>query len=132
MAQPQHRGIRGETSIETVLVFPVLLLLVMTGVHMAALFHAGHVAGLASARGAHVASVGLSAHGNSLRVVDEVSHVSRELGAALASAPTVARSGDHVIVSVRVLSPRIVPFLPAIAERSARQTMETFIEEQRR
>lgn len=123
---------RGETSLETVLVFPVLLVLVLVAFHMAALFHAGHVAALASARGAHMAAIGMSTHGNSVMVVDEVTKVGNELGAALAVAPRVWLSDQHVVVSVEVLSPRIVPFLPARVERTSRQAMETFLEEQRR
>lgn len=120
-------GSRGEVSVETVVVFPVLLLMVLVGFHMAALLHAGHVAQLASSRGAHLAAVGVSTHGNTTMVSDETARVGHELGASLAQQPRVEHHGDHVVVSVRVLSPRIVPFLPAMVERTSRRPVEGFL-----
>jgi hypothetical protein len=117
---------------ETVVVFPVLMLLVLVGFHMAALVHAGHVAQLASSRGAHLAAVGVPTHGNTTMVSDEIARVGRELGASFARQPHVERRRDHVVVSVRVLSPRIVPFLPAVAESTSRRTVEGFLGENER
>lgn len=117
---------------ETVIYFPVILLVVLCGFHFAALIHTGHIGALAASRGAQSASRQFETYGNVSMAVDEVNTVTTELGARRLGPPTVSISEKFITVSVFVASPQIVPFLPTHVVRSAVSAREVFVKEQDR
>ena len=123
---------RGETSIQVVLLVPIILSIFFVCVHAAALSHGGHVASLAAVRGAQLSA---SSNGTSLSnalVSSEVLRTVNEMGNTLASEPHLSIYQGTVQVTVQVLVPRVVPFLPTSVRRSATVPLERFIEEQDR
>lgn len=123
---------RGEVSVETVLYLPVLLLLFLTAFHFAALSHAGHIAAVAASRGAGLASTGMSTHGETLMINDEIVRVANEMGADLVGSPRMSIDRRTVTVSVTMRSPRVVPLFPSVVTRTASQAREEFLLEQDR
>lgn len=126
------RYLRGEVSVESVVYFPAILLIVLCGFHLAALMHTTHIGSLAATRGAHVAAGNFETFGNITMAVDEVNNVTTELGGTRHRQPTVSISERSVTVSVFVQSPRIVPFLPTTVIRTASSSRELFLQEQER
>jgi hypothetical protein len=123
---------RGNITIESVLYFPIVLTIALTGFHMAALIHASHVGAVAAARGASLVSRSMVSHGNVIWALDEINRVTREMGGTAVHPPQITESSTHYAVSVSLSSPQIVPFLPNSVRRSATSTKEFFIEEQDR
>jgi hypothetical protein len=124
--------VRGNITIESVLYFPVVLMIAMSGFHMAALIHASHVGSVAASRGASLVSRSMASQGNAIWALDEVARVTREMGGTASRAPFISESSSHFTVSVFLSSPQIVPFLPTSVRRTASSAKETFIEEQHR
>lgn len=132
MAATSPGNDRGETSIQTVLLVPVVLGILFVIVHAAALAHAGQVASLAANRGAQLAAASEGTSVSAFMVRQEVQRTVRDLGNILDSTPQLTSFRGNINVTVRVSVPRIVPFLPNFASRSATAPMERFIEEQDR
>lgn len=123
---------RGNITIESVLYFPVVLMMTLSGLHLAALMHASHVGSVAASRGASLVARSMAGHGNEMWALDEIRRVTQEMGGAMLHAPQITESLTHFAVSVSLSSPRIVPFLPTSVRRTATSAKETFIEEHRR
>lgn len=123
---------RGNITIESVLYFPVVLMMTLSGLHLAALMHASHVGSVAASRGASLVARSMAGHGNEMWALDEIRRVTQEMGGATLHAPQITESLTHFAVSVSLSSPRIVPFLPTSVRRTATSAKETFIEEHRR
>lgn len=123
---------RGNITIESVLYFPVVLMMTLSGLHLAALMHASHVGSVAASRGASLVARSMAGHGNEMWALDEIRRVTQEMGGATLHAPQITESRTHFAVSVSLSSPRIVPFLPTSVRRTATSAKETFIEEHRR
>jgi hypothetical protein len=123
---------RGNVTIESVLYFPVVLMITLSGFHLAALMHASHVGSVAASRGASLMSRSMAGHGNELRAIDEIRRVTHEMGGSTLYPPQVTESRTHFAVSVSLSSPRIVPFLPNSVRRTATSAKEAFIEEHKR
>lgn len=123
---------RGETSIQTVLLVPVILSLFFVAVHAAALSHAGQIASVAANRGAQMAasSDGSSASASAIR--EGIQRTVLELGSQMSSESQFSTYSGSVEVTVRISVPRVVPFLPNTVKRSASAPLEQFIEEQNR
>ena len=126
------RNDRGETSIQTVLLVPVILSLLFISVHAAALGHAGQVASVAANRGVQLAASSDDSSVSTFVIRQEVRRTVMDLGSRLQSEPLLSAYGGNARVTVRITVPRIVPFLPAVVSRSASAPMERFIEEQDR
>ena len=124
--------VRGNITIESVLYFPVVLMIAMSGFHMAALIHASHVGSVAASRGASLVSRSMASQGSAIWALDEVARVTREMGGTASRAPFISESSSHFTVSVFLSSPQIVPFLPTSVRRTASSAKENFIEEQHR
>ena len=122
-------GDRGETSIETVLLFPIVLMILFAGVHVGALSRAGQVAGVAAFRGAQIAAAGDGSAVDRVTTLEEIDRVIVELGAHASSAPRIQVGERSVAVSVSVDVERIVPFLPVSATRRVNMAREVFIKE---
>jgi hypothetical protein len=123
---------RGETSIQTVLLVPVILSLLFISVHAAALGHAGQVASVAANRGVQLAASSDDSSVSTFVIRQEVRRTVMDLGSRLQSEPLLSAYGGNARVTVRIAVPGIVPFLPAVVSRSATAPMERFIEEQDR
>lgn len=123
---------RGETSIQTILLVPVVLGILFVVVHAAALAHAGQVASLAANRGAQLAASADGTSTSNFFVRQEIQRTISELGNTLESAPQITAYGGTVNVSVRISVSRIVPFLPHTVRRNASAPFERFVEEQDR
>lgn len=122
---------RGETSIQVVVLVPVLFSILFLGVHVAALAHGAQVANAAAMRGAHVAAASVSEVPTS-SVFREVELVVSELGSRLGSVPVVRSTPDKVRVTVVLRVQSVVPFMPNSVTRSAWASRERFIMEQHR
>ncbi|CAB4612509.1 unannotated protein [freshwater metagenome] len=123
---------RGETSIQTVLLVPVILSILFVSVHAAVLGHAGQVASVAANRGAQLAASSNNSSESTFVIRQEVRRTVMDLGSQLRSEPQLSAYMGHVRVTVRIAVPRIVPFLPDVVTRSASAPIERFIEEQDR
>lgn len=128
----QSNTLRGNVTIESVLYFPVVLMITLSGFHLAALMHTSHVGSVAASRGASLMARSMAGHGNELRALDEIQRVTREMGGSTLDAPLVTESATYFAVSVSLSSPRIVPFLPTSVRRTATSAKESFIEEHMR
>lgn len=123
---------RGETSIQTVLLVPVVLLILFLTVNAAALAHAGQVASLAANRGAQLIASGSGDSKSVSEVRIEIARIIRELGGVLESEPIFSTYDGEVEVDVRVKSPGMFPFLPRFVTRRASAPLEQFLYEQDR
>lgn len=123
---------RGEISIESVLYFPVVLMIALAGFHFAALLHAGHIGSVAASRGASILTSSIASSSDTTRAIDEVNRVTTEMGGNPLANPRITQSSTHVSVTVVLAAPRIVPFLPVSVARTATSAKESFIEEQDR
>lgn len=128
----ERRELRGNVTIESVLYFPVVLMIALSGFHLAALMHAGHVGSVAASRGASLMARSMAVHGNQIRAIDEIHRVTQEMGGTTLHPPHITESLTHFAVSVSLSSPRIVPFLPSSVRRTATSAKESFIEEHKR
>lgn len=123
---------RGETSIQTVLLVPVMLTILFAGVQVGSLARAGQVAGIAAFRGAQLAAAADGSAGQTVAVLREIDNTVNELGSHATSAPQVEIGRRAVRVSVTVDVAQIVPFLPTSSTRSVTMAREIFIKDQDR
>ena len=127
-----RRHIRGETTVQVVLMVPVILLLLLVGVHFASYMHASNVANSAAKRGAQVAA-GMSNFAEaSSAATTTVNEMVRELGSRLHGAPQVSVSGAFATVSVQVRIGRLLPFLPDTVSKRGIARREIFMTEGQR
>jgi hypothetical protein len=122
---------RGETSIEAVLIVPIVLTLLFAGVHVTSLARAAQVANIAATRGAQVAAA--SPDGASpLPVLREVDVVVGDLGGRAPRPARVSVGPRTVRVTVELEIRPVVPFLPVRVVRAATAPRERFLLEQER
>jgi hypothetical protein len=123
---------RGETSIQAVLLVPVVFGIFFLGAHAASLAYGSHVATIAASRGAQ-ATASVSEQGTEMVVaLNEVERVIRELGAHMNTPPRIRMDRESVTVNVTLDIKRIVPFLPVQVSRTAHVARERFVMEQDR
>lgn len=132
MLLPEARRNRGETSIQAVLLVPVVLGIFFLGVHATALAHGAHVANAAAIRGAQIAAFSNSEGNDVVWAVNEMKQVVSDLGSDMYSAPSLEIGGKSIRVTVKVAVRSIVPFLPTSVTRSATVSREQFLMEQDR
>jgi len=123
---------RGETSIQAVLLVPIMMGIFFLGVHATALAHGSHVASAAAIRGAQVAAFSDSSGNDVARALNEVEQVVSDLGAHMAGAPAIRLNPNNVVVTVSVEVQSVVPFLPTSVTRTATVSREQFQYEQDR
>lgn len=123
---------RGETSIETVLLVPVLLLILFVGVHVTSLARAGQVAHVAATRAAETAAaMGPTGMGPEL-TRSAAFAVIDDLGGSVDGPIVVSHTRGHSTVSVRLRIQGVVPGLPVVVTRSVTVASEMFIDADRR
>lgn len=132
MLPSEARRNRGETSIQAVLLVPVVLGIFFLGVHATALIHGSHVANAAAIRGAQIAAFSNSEGNDVIRALNEMEQVVSDLGSRMNSAPSLEIGEKSVNVTVSVAVQSIVPFLPTSVTRSATVGREQFLMEQNR
>lgn len=119
---------RGETSVETVLLVPVLLLVLFVSAHVASLARAGQVAHVAATRAAETAaSFGPTPTGTML-ARDAALAVVHDLGGAADPAPLIRFVQGRAAVTVHLHIEGIVPGLPVSVSRTVVVAPETFID----
>jgi hypothetical protein len=123
---------RAETSIQAVILVPVVFLVVFMCFHMAALIHQSHVAMAIAVRGTEISASSIEHATARHRAVSEMNLMAAELGVALADTPRISYHSNAVRVDVSLRVSGAVPFLPRVASASARQTLERFVLEQDR
>lgn len=132
MRSPERGSDRGEVSMQTLIVLPVTLTVLLVGIHFVQLIHGGHVAVAAASRGAHVASTVQNDGSGAGSVFEVVRSMARDLGSTLEGAPVVEMDADSVTVTVGVVFDGAVPFLPAHIRRSVTVPRERFMTEDER
>lgn len=126
------RSDRGETSIQTVVLVPIVFILVFMCFHVGVLLHHTHVAELAAIRGASVASSMDYSVDTRVRVLREVQRVVSDLNVTLQKNPEIHFRDDGVHVRVQVSSATALSFLPGVASAEAWRPWESFRREQDR
>ncbi len=120
---------RGETSVQVVLAFPAILLMLLFAIQATMILHAGNVGTAAASQGvvAVAALDGGDSHG-----IARVREIATDLGAHLANAPSIRKEGEEVVVTVRVRIPKLLPWMSDVVTRTARAPIERFIPEYER
>lgn len=117
---------RGDATVESVLLVPIVFLVLLISVQVAVLFHAQNVATAAAAQGAAAAA----AHGAQAIDGERAATISvAELGASLMTTPIVVTSSHGVEVTVVVRVPQIVPGFPGVVTRRANEAREEIVTE---
>ncbi len=123
---------RAETTIQAVILVPVVLLVVFMCFQVGAYFHQSHVAEFIASRGAEIAS----SHGVSADTRDsavrEMKRIAADLGSRLAHDPTISYEPSGVRVRVVLGVPAATPLLPTSTTAEVRHSYEAFIREQDR
>lgn len=108
------------------LLTPVLLVLVMTVVQVALLWHATHLADAAAGRAA-TAAARLDA--GVLDGVEAATSFAASAGARLEGAPAVERAAGVARATVVVGVPRVLPLFPSTVRRTSVAPVERFLPE---
>ena len=132
MLPTEARRNRGETSIQAVLLVPVVLGIFFLGVHATALAHGAHVANAAAIRGAQIAAFSTSDGNDVDRAMNEMERVVTDLGYEMTNAPLLQIGSKSIRTTVTLAVQSIVPFLPTSVTRSATVSREEFLMEQER
>jgi hypothetical protein len=123
---------RAETTIQSVVLVPVVFLVAFMCFHVGSFFHQKHIAQLAAIRGATVASsMPFSAESASQARV-EVANVVDDLNSRLATTPAVSFRDRGVQVTVALKTSTAISFLPNVATAEVWKPLETFRNEQDR
>jgi hypothetical protein len=115
---------RGEVSVESVIILPVIIGMIWLVVQVALVIHAGNAAHFVASQ----AALAAARHGATLASADTALATAVEsVGARLASAPRVEWASDHVTVRVDIVVPRVAPFFGDAVSRSVTTPRERFI-----
>ena len=132
IAAPYPRSDRGETSIQTVVLVPVVFVLVLMCFHVGVLMHQTNVAELAALRGASIASSMDYSADTQHRVLREVQQVVSDLNSTLQGTPEIDFRDGGVHVRVQIKSTAVLSFLPTLASADVWRPWESFRREQDR
>jgi Flp pilus assembly protein TadG len=119
----------GEVTLQTVLLTPVLLALILVVVQAALWIHAVQIADNAAADGAGAARRYQATDADGAAAASDFVTGSHS---QLVGQPVVARSADRVVVAVVVHVPQIVPGWSTSVRRSSSGPIEQFLPEARR
>lgn len=123
---------RGETTVQAVLVVPVVLTILFVGAHVTAYVRGSQVANAAAIRGAQVAASVEPDAAGTWSTLREIDTVVTDLGFRTAAAPGIEVGPKVARVTVSLVIHRVVPFLPDVVTRSALVPREVFLREQDR
>lgn len=131
-AVPDGARERAETSIQAVVLVPVILLVVFMCFHLGAYFHQSHVAEFIASRGAEIAGAsGVSAASRD-SAVREMKRIAADLDSRFVGSPVVSYEHGGVRVKVVLAVPAATPLLPVSASAVVRHSHESFLFEQDR
>lgn len=120
----QPRVDRGEISIETVILVPVVIFIVLIVVQAAVVMHGANAANHIAAQGAMTAA----RHGATTdHAVVAVAAAADSLGARLAAPPLIVTSTEFVTVRVFIVVPQAVPVFAAQISREISVPRERYI-----
>lgn len=123
---------RAETTIQSVVLVPIVFLVAFMCFHLGSLFHQTHIAELAAIRGASIAS-GLDISSQSASQARlEIRRVVSELGSRIASEPIISYKNQGVEVTVQIQASSAISFLPTSASAQVWRPMESFRDETQR
>lgn len=123
---------RGESTVQSVLIVPVILTILFMGAHVAAYARGSQVANAAALRGAQVAASVEPDAAGTWSTLREVDTVVADLGFRTAAAPEIEVGPRDARVTVSLLVSRVVPFLPGVVTRSVQVPREVFLKAQDR
>lgn len=126
MSRAVLRRDRADVSVETVLLLPVLLTVVLILVQIAANIHASHVAAVTAMRGAQVASRTEQRSDSVVDAIREMESTIRDLQGRSAESISVAFDGSTVRTTVILRAGGVLPWLVGRIERSATVPLERF------
>lgn len=120
---------RGSSTVELVILVPLLVLLVLVSLHTVMYFYSSHVAEAAASKGAVAGAAPPSAGGSPARARDAAQAFVADVNSHLVGAPQVVVVGGEVWVTVEVDVPDIVPFLHSSVTRTAVEPLERVVPE---
>lgn len=123
---------RGESTVQAVLVLPVILTILFMGAHLTAYARGSQVANAAALRGAQVAASVEPDSTGTWATLREIDTVVADLGFRAAAAPEIEVGPQDARVTVSLVINRVVPFLPSVVTRSAQVPREIFLRAQDR
>lgn len=123
---------RAETTIQTVVLVPVVFLVAFMCFHIGSLLHQRHIAQVAAIRGATAASSMTQSADSSSQAIREITRVVTDLDSQLASAPRISYRNKGVQVTVSVKASTAVSFLPSTITAEVWRPIESFRLEQDR
>lgn len=132
MRAPDPRSPRGESTVQMVLIFPLLLTILFVGAHLTAYARGAQVANAAATRGVQVAAAVQPDAEGTWSALREIDTVVSDLGYRSAAAPSVEVGPRTARVTVSLVVQRVVPFLPGIVTRTAQAPREVFLRSQDR
>jgi len=117
---------RADSSVESVLLLPVLLTVALILVQIAANIHASHVAAVTAMRGAQVASRSEQRSDSVVDALREMESTMRDLQGRSAESISVDFDGSVVRTTVILRAGGVLPWLAGRIERSATVPLEQF------
>lgn len=123
---------RGETSVQAVVLVPVVFLLAFMCFHIGSLMHQSHIAQVAAIRGAAVASSMNPGEDARRRAHNEIERVVSDLNSRLVRPPVISYRDSGVQVKVSLRASSAISFLASEADAMVWQPLETFQLEQYR
>jgi Flp pilus assembly protein TadG len=124
---------RGEATVEVMLLLPLLLLVLFMMCQQTLSAHASRSADLLAERAAEiVAQPGTYGGRDFIVAANAVEVMSKEIGAQLAAPPTISIHPRSVIVTIELTRPRVLPWTERVVARTIEKPLELFIPEDQR
>lgn len=117
---------RGDVSVETALLMPVVMGVIMLLVHFAAALHGAHVAEVAALRGAQTASRSVDRSTGTTVALHEMDSTVRDLQGRPADSMTLTIEGGKVRATVTLRYRGAVPWMTSRVTRTAIAPLEEF------
>lgn len=117
---------RGEASVETALLMPVIMGVVLVLVHLATVLHSAHIAEVVALRGAQVASRATDRAIGASEALKEMESTIRDLQGRPADTITLSIERGKVRTSVTVQPRGAIPWLTSRVTRAAIVPLEVF------
>jgi len=128
-----RENMRGEATVEVVLLLPLLLLVLFMMCQQTLSAHASRSAALLAERAAEiVAQPGMYGGRDYVVAANAIENMSRDIGAQLSAPPTISIHPRSVIVTVQLRQPRVLPWIQRVVARTTEKPLEIFIPESQR
>ena len=117
---------RGETTVQAVLLVPIVMTIFFLAAHVATLARAGHIAQAVSLRGAQMASSNFGPQGIATSL-NEMEKMATDLGTQLTSVPRLTVTDRNATVTISLHVASVVPFLQNSISRTSSVPLEIFL-----